>query len=52
VFDHVLPKIRPHYVESGVTGKRVQDMNEMLEFAAQADIKPKCETMPLTKVSG
>eukprot|EP00983_Pelagomonas_calceolata_P113409 1159980-Pelagomonas_calceolata.AAC.2 len=27
------------------------DMNEMLEFAAQAGVAPKCETMPLSKVN-
>ncbi|KAF5828016.1 alcohol dehydrogenase GroES domain protein [Dunaliella salina] len=32
-----------------VGGRR--DMNEMLEFAAQAGVAPKCETMPLSKVN-
>eukprot|EP00967_Tisochrysis_lutea_P126071 scaffold212564_cov18-Tisochrysis_lutea.AAC.1 len=26
-----------------------KDINEMLEFAAQAGVAPKCETMPLSK---
>lgn len=37
-------------VMGSVVGGR-KDMNEMLEFAAMADIKPMCETMPLSKVN-